>query len=359
SVSVGAPAITFTWYRGTAVAKTGADSSYRMTPPDAGAVLSVRVDIQSNADPACQASSGPVPVVPKVAPGVYAAPGAVIGGLAQVGRTLTARVGGFGAVRPDQVTQRWYRGAKRISKATGPEYTLVAADLGQAITVEFTAAGVGYEKRVVRSAPTRPVAPALFKSKKPRIKGAVRIGVELQALIGSLSSTKKPQLASQWYRNGKRISVRITASRKGFKTLAATSGRTKKVPKKPDHVDERCMSGSVICIDKNPNDRKVRWMVNGKVKLVADARFGASSTPTREGVFKVFLKSRDHWSDLYDSSMPFSMFFSGGQAVHYSSDFRARGYNGASHGCVNMRDRGVIEKIFNQVKVGTKVVVYH
>ena len=60
-------------------------------------------------------------------------------------------------------------------------------------------------------------------------------------------------------------------------------------------------------------------------------------------------KSRDHVSKLYDSAMPFAMFFSGGQAVHYSSDFAARGYAGASHGCVNVRDRAGIEWLFDQV----------
>ena len=67
-------------------------------------------------------------------------------------------------------------------------------------------------------------------------------------------------------------------------------------------------------------------------------RFGASYTPTREGLFHVYLKDADHVSHLYGSAMPYSMFFSGGQAVHYSSDFAARGYAGASHGCVNVRD---------------------
>jgi lipoprotein-anchoring transpeptidase ErfK/SrfK len=52
------------------------------------------------------------------------------------------------------------------------------------------------------------------------------------------------------------------------------------------------------------------------------------------------------------------MFFSGGQAVHYSSDFAARGYNGASHGCVNVRDYNGIKWLFGQVKVGDKVIVY-
>jgi lipoprotein-anchoring transpeptidase ErfK/SrfK len=44
--------------------------------------------------------------------------------------------------------------------------------------------------------------------------------------------------------------------------------------------------------------------------------------------------------------------------VHYSSDFRARGYNGASHGCVNVRDKKKIAWVFARVKVGDKVVVY-
>ena len=69
-------------------------------------------------------------------------------------------------------------------------------------------------------------------------------------------------------------------------------------------------------------------------------RFGSEYTPTREGVFSVFQKNRDWTSTLYGSKMPYSMFFSGGQAVHYSSDFAARGYSGASHGCVNVRDLG-------------------
>ena len=56
--------------------------------------------------------------------------------------------------------------------------------------------------------------------------------------------------------------------------------------------------------------------------------------------------------------MPFAMFFSGGQAVHYSPDFASVGYNGASHGCVNVRDHAGVAWLFDQVAVGDKVVVY-
>jgi lipoprotein-anchoring transpeptidase ErfK/SrfK len=56
--------------------------------------------------------------------------------------------------------------------------------------------------------------------------------------------------------------------------------------------------------------------------------------------------------------MPYSMFFDGGQAVHYSSDFAAVGYAGASHGCVNIRDYDGVAHLYDQVRVGDTVVVY-
>lgn len=121
-------------------------------------------------------------------------------------------------------------------------------------------------------------------------------------------------------------------------------------------LDPRCATGVVMCIDKSSH--KLRYVVDGVVKMQLDVRFGAVKTATREGSFTVGWKSRNHVSKLYDSAMPFAMFFSGGQAVHYSSDFAARGYNGASHGCVNVRDLAKIKVLFDQITVGDKVVVY-
>ena len=121
-------------------------------------------------------------------------------------------------------------------------------------------------------------------------------------------------------------------------------------------VDDRCKTGRALCIDKTT--RKLRWMVDGQVVRTFDVRFGSELTPTREGSFVVNFKSRDHVSTIYNTPMPFAMFFSGGQAVHYSADFAARGYNGASHGCVNVRDRGGIAWLFDQVNTGERVIVY-
>ncbi|AYY15136.1 peptidoglycan-binding protein [Actinobacteria bacterium YIM 96077] len=121
-------------------------------------------------------------------------------------------------------------------------------------------------------------------------------------------------------------------------------------------LDPRCTTGRVMCIDKTTNS--LRWVVDGAVQMTFDVRFGAELTPTREGAFDVGWKSRDHVSSLYDTPMPYAMFFSGGQAVHYSPDFAANGYDGASHGCVNVRDEAGIASLFEQVQVGDKVIVY-
>ncbi|MEI5102020.1 L,D-transpeptidase family protein [Streptomyces sp. PmtG] len=124
----------------------------------------------------------------------------------------------------------------------------------------------------------------------------------------------------------------------------------------PAKPDRRCLTGRVLCISKK--SRTLTWMIDGKVVSTMDVRFGSEYTPTREGAFKVFWKSRDHVSTLYDTPMPYALFFSGGQAVHYSSDFAARGYNGASHGCVNVRDKKRIADLFGEVENGDRVVIY-
>ncbi|MDX2293724.1 MULTISPECIES: L,D-transpeptidase family protein [Streptomyces] len=125
---------------------------------------------------------------------------------------------------------------------------------------------------------------------------------------------------------------------------------------KLDAPDARCMTGRVLCISKE--SRTLAWMIDGRVVSSMDVRFGSENTPTREGVFAVGWKAKDWTSTIYHTPMPYAMFFSGGQAVHYSADFAARGYNGASHGCVNVRDRAKIAALFDQVKVGDKVVVH-
>ncbi|WP_345580722.1 L,D-transpeptidase family protein [Streptomyces prasinosporus] len=123
-----------------------------------------------------------------------------------------------------------------------------------------------------------------------------------------------------------------------------------------DAPDARCGTGRALCISKS--SRTLRWMVDGRTVSTMPVRFGSEYTPTREGVFRVYWKSRHHVSTLYDSPMPYAMFFSGGQAVHFSADFAVRGYAGSSHGCVNVRDEAAIARLYAQVRTGDRVVVH-
>lgn len=118
----------------------------------------------------------------------------------------------------------------------------------------------------------------------------------------------------------------------------------------------QCLSGRVICIDQTA--RTVDWMVDGEVRARLEGRFGGKGTPTRQGLFKVYRKSEQHVSRLNGTPMPYSLFFDGGQAVHYSSDFARHGYRGASRGCVNTRDVAGMAWLFKTARLGDKVYVY-
>jgi lipoprotein-anchoring transpeptidase ErfK/SrfK len=121
-------------------------------------------------------------------------------------------------------------------------------------------------------------------------------------------------------------------------------------------LDRRCRTGRVMCVDKSA--RKLTWVVNGAIRRTLQVRFGSQFTPTREGSFRVYRKSVNHVSSLYHTPMPYAMFFSGGQAVHYSPDFARVGYAGASHGCVNTRDKPSVAALFREVRLGDRVVVH-
>ncbi|MFG2829047.1 L,D-transpeptidase family protein [Streptomyces sp. NPDC048434] len=193
---------------------------------------------------------------------------------------------------------------------------------------------------------------------------------ELQARLGQLGLFDRSPTG--YYASVTTASVRTFQRRQGLPRTGAvqpTAWRAlRSQTRRPSHTelhppttrpvgtpDPRCMKGKVICISKRSNT--LTWRVDGRIVSAMDVRFGSQYTPTREGVFALTFKSRHHVSTLYHTAMPYAMFFSGGQAVHYSADFAARGYSGASHGCVNVRDKTKIAALFDTVKKGTKVVV--
>ncbi|WP_254885750.1 L,D-transpeptidase family protein [Streptomyces sp. NA02950] len=230
----------------------------------------------------------------------------------------------------------------------------------------------------VRARPARPTAQVPRRGTTPRVAPAViAVGSsgervrELQARLRQLglfgrnptgyygSVTRASVLA---YQRGHGLVATGSVDRRTWGSLRSRSRPPARDELYPPtslplaEPDRRCLTGRVLCISKS--SRTLAWMINGRVVSAMDVRFGSQYTPTREGLFQVNFKSRDHVSTIYHTPMPYAMFFSGGQAVHYSADFAARGYAGASHGCVNVRDKKKIASVFGQVKAGDKVVVF-
>jgi lipoprotein-anchoring transpeptidase ErfK/SrfK len=121
-------------------------------------------------------------------------------------------------------------------------------------------------------------------------------------------------------------------------------------------VPPTCKVETTICIDTT--FLALRYVRDGKVIRTMDIRIGAPRFPTDLGDFRVYRKARYHRSTAYGTSMPYSLFYNGAESIHYSQYFRRDGYNGASHGCVNLRDFRAAAWLFRNSPVGTRVYVY-
>ncbi|HWJ85232.1 MAG TPA: Ig-like domain repeat protein, partial [Cellulomonas sp.] len=149
-----------------------------------------------------------------------------------------------------RLSYQWAVGGKPVKGATRSSYTPTAGDLGKSLTVTVTAARSGYAaasvvtaaKKVVAGAPPRSVKP-------PTISGKAKVGSRLTAKPGTWSPSSV-RTSFQWLANGKsikgatkstytprttdvgkKLSVRVTATRAGHRTAVATSKATVAVPK--------------------------------------------------------------------------------------------------------------------------------
>jgi hypothetical protein len=94
---------------------------------------------------------------------------------------------------------------------------------------------------------------------------------------------------------------------------------------------------------------------NGKISHRYRTSTGEGGYDTRAGWFDVYLRQTLHHSKLYDVDMPYSLFFSGGQAIHASTALSRLG-SPASHGCVRLPLRNA-RTLFNESPLGRPVIV--
>ena len=97
------------------------------------------------------------------------------------------------------------------------------------------------------------------------------------------------------------------------------------------HICEK--RGWHACYDRKRHQLTL-WH-NGWIHNSWLGRSGDLGVETRLGNFKVYYRDEDHVSSLYDLPMPYSQFFSGGQALH-GSVLMVNPWWDHSHGCINL-----------------------
>ncbi|WP_062464282.1 hypothetical protein [Demequina soli] len=170
------------------------------------------------------------------------APRPAISGSPSLGATLAVNPGTW--VPAAELSYQWFRAGAPILGATGPTYTTVVADAGEAITVVVTGAKVAYETTARSSLGFTVNRGAFSTSPSPAISGGTTAGSVLTAKPGSWSPTPDT-LSYQWYRSGaaisgatkstytlttadrgKKVTVKVTGRKAGYTTVTKTSKGT-------------------------------------------------------------------------------------------------------------------------------------
>ncbi|MCW2781852.1 MAG: hypothetical protein JWR35_2301 [Marmoricola sp.] len=87
-----------------------------------------------------------------------------------------------------------------------------------------------------------------------------------------------------------------------------------------------------MCVDRKRHQASL--FKNGALYNSWLVRTGQYTLQTRTGSFNVYWRDIAHVSHQYGGGMPYSQFFSGGQALH-GSELMTNPFDGHSHGCVN------------------------
>ncbi|MEV0950228.1 hypothetical protein [Promicromonospora sp. NPDC050249] len=222
------------------VAVTGATSSTFTVPASAAGkritatVTGLKQYYESSA------TSGPTATI---APGTFTAPQPTIGGVRQVGKTLTVNRGTW-APTPSSVTYVWKANGATISTRTTSTFVVPASALGKRLTVTVTGSRAGYTTKSVASGQTAAIAPGTFTAPRPTISGTTRVGSTLTVTRGTwspapssvnyvwkadgayLETRRDNRFVIPSRARGKHLTVTVVGSRAGYTTKSVASYRT-------------------------------------------------------------------------------------------------------------------------------------
>lgn len=233
----------YSWYRNGSRIAGAAASTYKLTTADYGKKIVVKVTgTKTGYTPVTKTSQATV----KVTRGPIGTATPSISGTVKVGKTLTAKPGGW-SPSGIKLGYQWYRDGKAISKATKTTYALGKADLGHKITVKVSATKPYFTPASKTSKATAKVGKGTIAPATPAISGTAKVGKTLTAKPGKWSPSGI-KLSYQWYRDGKavsgatkatyklsgadrghKITVKVIASKSAYTTASRTSTATAKV----------------------------------------------------------------------------------------------------------------------------------
>jgi Peptidase family M1 domain len=230
-------ALSYQWMSDGKAIKDATEATYTIVAADLGNPLSVVVTGSKTGYTTVAKASAATKAV--AAGDLATTPVPTITGTAKVGQSVKASPGTWDA--GTTLTYQWLRAGKAISGATKATYTIVAADLGNPLSVVVTGSKTGYTTVAKASAATKAVAAGdLATTPVPTITGTAKVGQSVKASPGTWDAGTT--LTYQWLRAGKAISgatkatytivaadynksltVMVTGSKTGYKTVGKSS----------------------------------------------------------------------------------------------------------------------------------------
>lgn len=167
-----------------------------------------------------------------------------VAGKVRVGERVTAEPGSWPA--GTTYTYRWRVDGRPVAGATGRRFRLAPAHVDKRLTVEVTGRLEGAAPSTATSARST-VAPGRLTAPRPAIRGTARVGQRLTARAGAWRPAPT-RLAYRWYADGKRIRgvtrswlvlgkahagkrivVRVTGTKRGYRSVTEASRPTDEV----------------------------------------------------------------------------------------------------------------------------------
>ncbi|HET6698936.1 MAG TPA: L,D-transpeptidase family protein [Nocardioidaceae bacterium] len=152
--------------------------------------------------------------------------------------------------------------------------------------------------------------------------------------MGLLRAQPNGVFGPQTERAVKRFQKRLGLKRTGVADYRVWKPLIKRTVRGERAVPKRCHAkGWHACYDRTRH--QVNLYHRGRLVNSWLVRGGAYDRQTRVGHFRVYWRDIDHTSRAFGGApMPYSQFFSGGEALH-GSRYMVDPFEGHSHGCVN------------------------